>query len=233
MNAIILAAGLGSRLKEITQNTHKALLPIDDIPNIERTIIYLHEAGIRDISIVTGYLKEQFNYLIDKYNCNLIYNNKFRDYNNIYSFYLVKDYFSDSYVIDSDVILSRNIFFEKLNRSCYFVITRPASLDNEWIPECDENNKVIKMNISNEEKPSLLGVSYWNREDSIRIKDQLEKYISQDVLNNPKLYWDNIPINILDELNVGVFNLNQDDAFEVDKLEHYDFALRKLSVKEA
>ena len=40
MNAIILAAGLGSRLKDITQKTHKALLKVFDEPNIERTIKY-------------------------------------------------------------------------------------------------------------------------------------------------------------------------------------------------
>lgn len=228
MNAIILAAGLGSRLKEITKNKHKALLPVDNIPNIERTILYLHEAGIKDIFIVTGYLKEQFDYLKDKYNCNLIYNDKFSEYNNVYSFYLAKDYFLDTYVIDSDVILTRNIFLEKLNRSSYFVIKRPISEDNEWIPECDNNDRVINMKISNDVKASLLGVSYWNKQDASKIKEKLEKYNSKDNLTNSKLYWDNIPISMLDDLNIGVFNLNENDAFEVDKLEHYKFAIKNI-----
>ena len=38
MNAIILAAGLGSRLKELTKNKHKALFEIEGVPNIERTL---------------------------------------------------------------------------------------------------------------------------------------------------------------------------------------------------
>lgn len=63
MNAIILAAGLGSRFREITQKKHKALLPLPNgIPNIEQTIIYLKQAGIHEIHIVTGYFAEQFDF---------------------------------------------------------------------------------------------------------------------------------------------------------------------------
>ena len=48
MNAIILAAGLGSRFKDVTKTIHKALLPLKDgTPNIERTIEYLIDANIK------------------------------------------------------------------------------------------------------------------------------------------------------------------------------------------
>ena len=83
MNAIILAAGLGSRFKEITQTTHKALLDIHGIPNLERTLTFLRQANIDNIVIVTGYLNEQFNYLQEKYSCTLIHNKKYREYNSI------------------------------------------------------------------------------------------------------------------------------------------------------
>ncbi|HHH4566492.1 TPA: NTP transferase domain-containing protein, partial [Morganella morganii] len=73
MNAVILAAGLGSRFGDITKKTHKALLPIGGIPNIERTIQYLSEFGITEIVIVTGHLAHQFEYLQEKYGCILIH----------------------------------------------------------------------------------------------------------------------------------------------------------------
>ena len=41
---------------------------------IERQIKQLHEAGITDITIIVGYLKEKFEYLIDKYQVKLLYN---------------------------------------------------------------------------------------------------------------------------------------------------------------
>ncbi|WP_187153059.1 NTP transferase domain-containing protein [Campylobacter volucris] len=63
MNAIILVAGFSSRFQELTKTTHKAMLKVCSVPNIERTIVYLKEAGINEIYIVVGYLKEQFKYL--------------------------------------------------------------------------------------------------------------------------------------------------------------------------
>ena len=67
MNAIILAAGLGSRFKDITKKEHKSLLKIGGKPNLERTIEYLKEAKVEKIIIVVGYLKEKFDYLKEKY----------------------------------------------------------------------------------------------------------------------------------------------------------------------
>ena len=51
MNAIILAAGLGSRFKDITKKEHKSLLKIGDKPNLERTIEYLTDAKVEKIII--------------------------------------------------------------------------------------------------------------------------------------------------------------------------------------
>ena len=65
MKAIILAAGLGTRLRPMTENTPKALVQVNQKPLIEYQIEFLKEKGINDIFIV-GYLKEQFDYLKEK-----------------------------------------------------------------------------------------------------------------------------------------------------------------------
>lgn len=113
MNAIILAAGLGSRFQEITKNNHKALLPIGGIPNIERTIQYLKEANIHEIYIVTGHMANMFSYLEEKYDVTLVFNDKYNIYNNIRSLQVALSVFNDSFVIDADVVLLENIFMNK------------------------------------------------------------------------------------------------------------------------
>ena len=59
MEAVVLAGGEGSRLRPLTRNRPKALLPVANRPTIEYVIEALTEAGVRDITVVVGYRKEQ------------------------------------------------------------------------------------------------------------------------------------------------------------------------------
>ncbi|HXG73566.1 MAG TPA: nucleotidyltransferase family protein [Candidatus Nitrosotenuis sp.] len=69
MHAIILAGGIGTRLKPITDYVPKPLIPINNIPIIEWQITYLKKHGINKIIICSGYKAEQIqNYLKHKNN---------------------------------------------------------------------------------------------------------------------------------------------------------------------
>ncbi len=58
MQAVILAAGEGNRLRPLTRSRPKAMIPVADRPIIEYVINALLENGIRDIVVVVGYRKE-------------------------------------------------------------------------------------------------------------------------------------------------------------------------------
>jgi choline kinase len=58
MTAVILAAGIGSRLRPLTDTTPKCLLSVGGVPLLERSLNSLHAAGLRDALIVTGYRRE-------------------------------------------------------------------------------------------------------------------------------------------------------------------------------
>ena len=69
MQAIILAGGLGSRLKPITDYVPKPLIPINNIPLIEHQIKQLKKFGVNQFVICTGYKTDQIqNYLEHKKN---------------------------------------------------------------------------------------------------------------------------------------------------------------------
>ncbi|MGL5964313.1 MAG: sugar phosphate nucleotidyltransferase, partial [Fusobacteriaceae bacterium] len=68
MKAILLAAGMGTRLRPLTETIPKSLIKINGEPLLERQIRFLKEIGIDEIYVVTGYLKECFEYLKEKYN---------------------------------------------------------------------------------------------------------------------------------------------------------------------
>lgn len=105
MKAIVLAAGLGTRLRPITNDTPKSLVKVMGEAMAERQVRFLKERGIEDITIVTGYLAEKFDYLKEKYGVKLVFNDKYDKYNNIYTMYLVKDLLPDSYVIEGDIYI--------------------------------------------------------------------------------------------------------------------------------
>ena len=66
-NAIILAAGFGMRMVPINLSTPKALLEVNGEHLIDRIITQLHAVGVKDITVVVGFMKDHFEYLIDEY----------------------------------------------------------------------------------------------------------------------------------------------------------------------
>ena len=84
-NAVILAAGYGMRMVPINVEVPKGLLEIKGEPLIERLIRQLHEVGVSEIDIVVGFMKEQYEYLIHKYNVNLVFNKYYDTKNNLHS----------------------------------------------------------------------------------------------------------------------------------------------------
>ena len=103
MRAILLAAGMGTRLRPLTLDTPKSLIEVNGRPLLERQIEFLRERGVEEIIVVTGYLAEKFDYLKDKYGVKLVNNDKYDIYNNIYTMYLVREYLENTYVVDADV----------------------------------------------------------------------------------------------------------------------------------
>ena len=103
--AIILAAGICTRMVPINSSIPKALLRVNDEVTIEKLIQFLHDVGIKEIYIVVGYMKEKFEYLIDKYNVELIVNPFYNIKNNYYSLYLVRNKMSNAYIIPSDIVM--------------------------------------------------------------------------------------------------------------------------------
>ena len=84
-NAIILAAGFGMRMVPINTEVPKGLLQVKGKVLIEHIIEQLKMVGINDITIVVGYLKESYEYLMDKYGVKLKVNMEYATKNNLHS----------------------------------------------------------------------------------------------------------------------------------------------------
>lgn len=219
MRAILLAAGMGTRLRPLTLDTPKSLIEVNKKPLLERQVEFLKEKGINEIIVVTGYLNEKFEYLKEKYGVKLVYNDKYNVYNNVYTMYLVKDYLADSYVIDADVYINRNFIDNNVIDSTYFTAYK-KDVKNEWRLNFNDNKKVQSIDIISGEGYILSGVSYWSVEDGKAIAEELEKVIEKGDFSD--LYWDDIVKDNLDKLDVYVNIIDEDDIFEIDNLEELE-----------
>lgn len=219
MNAIILAAGLGSRFGSMTKETSKTLLEVNGLPGLEHTLRFLRRNGITDITIVTGYRSERFDYLTEKYGVELIYNPHYAIYNNRYSFACAAERFGDSLVIDGDVVVLDDILVPT-KCSTYYLIQREEE-GAEWVPRTDAAGRVTAMDVTAEHAPSLLGVSYWTSDAARRIREILPMYVTETELLNPKAYWDDIPTHLYNEIEVRTVVVAPDAAREMDTQEQY------------
>ena len=120
-NAIILAAGFGMRMVPINTETPKGLLEIKGERLIERTIRQLHEVGITEIYVVVGFMKEQYEYLIDEYGVDLIVAPDYATKNNLHSLKTAADHLSNSYIIPCDIWCEKNPYSRNELYSWYMV----------------------------------------------------------------------------------------------------------------
>ena len=79
MKAVILAAGMASRLRPLTDKCPKCLLSVGSRTLLERTVDSIKAIGINDLTVVTGYREEMIrNFITNQYtdmNLNIIHNN--------------------------------------------------------------------------------------------------------------------------------------------------------------
>lgn len=216
MRAIILAAGMGTRLRPLTDNKPKSLVEVAGEAMAERQVRFLKEKGIDDIVMVVGYQKEAFQYLVDKYGVKLVFNEKFDVYNNIYSMYKVRDLLGGSYVLEGDIYMNKNIIDPGISRSTYFSCHKEAFV-NEWKLVVDSEDKVSAIDICDGDGYIMCGVSYWDHQDGQYIKEKLDKIEEIDDYQNK--YWDDVVKDNMSYLNVNIKKLEKNDLMEIDSVE--------------
>lgn len=115
MKAVILAAGIASRLRPLTNDRPKCLLEIGGKCLLQRSFDGLIQNGITEFVVVTGYLHEQIeNFLNSQYkdvSITYIYNEKYASTNNIYSLWLARPEVEgkEMLLLDSDILFDPQI----------------------------------------------------------------------------------------------------------------------------
>lgn len=124
MQAIILAAGMGKRLGEYTQNNTKCMLEVNGVRLIDRALEILHGLGVSRVVLVVGYKGQNVkDYVGNDYKgtpIEYVDNPVYDKTNNIYSLYLAKDYMlaEDTLLLESDLIYEPTVVQKLLDDPC-------------------------------------------------------------------------------------------------------------------
>lgn len=167
--AVILAAGFGMRMVPINTAAPKALLEVRGERLIDRLIKQLHEAGIEEITVVAGFMKESFEYLIDEFNVDLVINSEYASGNNLHSLALVSSRIHNTYIIPCDLWCKNNPFSKHELYSWYMVSDRFSA------------ESTVRVNRRKELTPSrggnrMIGISYLKEPEASMVREKLKLY---------------------------------------------------------
>lgn len=224
MNAIILAGGHGSRMSAGNISIHKPLLPVQGLPNIERTIIMLKDFGIDDIIIVPGIYAESYLYLHEKYDCTIIKEPN-ASISTLYGISYVKDKIGDTFIIEGDVVLAENVFINK-PYSYYYVMKYPVSEVDAWKPITNKEGRIMAFEIGSFTEPCIFGISFWSTKDAANIRDYITSISTLEYLTNPNIFWDDYIIEVLDRIEIFTYEITCDAATEMNNRDEYNFAIK-------
>jgi len=134
LDALILAAGLGSRLRPLTSDTPKAMVKYDDKEIISYQIEALIDIGIHRVIIVSGYLSSKLESFLNHHykDCvEVIRNEQFDSTNSAYSFMRARHYInSDSYIhINCDILFSKALLTRIMDNKHMNVIATRSDVE--------------------------------------------------------------------------------------------------------
>lgn len=144
IQAIILAAGKGSRFHNLTENMPKCLLSIGNTTILDRQIDLLFKNNIDDIFVVTGHKSNLIEKHLSKKNVKIIKNEKYQIFDNLYSFWCVRNFITDDFIcIYGDLVFDENLLFEiiKNKNNCLMIDKAIYEFDNHSV---EVKNNLIK-----------------------------------------------------------------------------------------
>ena len=226
-NAIILAAGYGMRIESINKEIPKGLLNVKGELLIERTICQLREKGIKEIYVVVGFLKEQYEYLIDKFGVKLVISRTYKKTNSLHSLNLLRDKINNTYIIPCDLWMEENPFSKNELYSWYMV---SDEIDEYGSIRSNRKRELVSV-ATNEQGNTMVGISYISSLDSEVIKERLSKFCMNKRYNGA--YWEEVLYNSDNKLITSARIVESSKFIEINSYDQLCAANGKMKMRKS
>lgn len=224
MKAIIIAAGIGSRLENISGNRPKCLIEMDGISLISRSVSLLAAQGITDITVITGYKSELVQQELQK-RVSYLHNPYFEVTNSIASLWLAKELLHDDLILmNADLYYETAVLDTALAQSGNAVMlsdsTRIIDADFRFGVDGDRILKTGNQLTDLETDCEYVGIVRIDKRFVERFRLRLEQMIKSGDFRN---WWEGVLYSFIDE-GVAITHKDVEGAFwsEVDNLEDYN-----------
>ena len=217
--AIIMAAGTGTRMRPLTDTVPKPLIRVKGERMIDTVIQGLNANGIKEIYIVTGHLREQFESFREEYpGVELIANPYYADCNNISSLYMAREHLEECMILDADqMIRNPEVLNPAFTLSGYNAVWCEGET-KEWLMDVRDGVVTGCSRTGGRHGWQLYSISRWSKEDGQRLKAQLETEFEGK--RNRQIYWDDVPMFCYpDTYRLGIYPMRREDVTEIDTIE--------------
>ena len=218
INAVILAAGKSTRFAPFTYEKPKGLFRVKGEILIERQIEQLQIAGVSEIYVVVGYMKEKFFYLEQKYGVKLIVNNEFGKKGNLYSLYMARDCLSNTFICCADHYFTENPFFLPNPENCsYRACMYLSGKFREFSVQVSDANVITDTEIGGHDSLAQVGHAYINENFSSAFRNLLEVEIND--FGVASMFWEEFYAKHIRQLTFYCRKFAPGTIFEFDNIE--------------
>lgn len=227
MKAVILAAGVGSRLRPITDEIPKCLVKVNNKSILQWQVEHYIDSGIQQIIVVAGYLYSKVNDMISDIfpgnKITVLNNTEYSCTNNMYSLYLCKELVEEEFILSNgDVVFDQSIIKDLSKKSDgNYICCQGQSYDDEAMKVIYDKRKNRIVHISKSINAEL---AYGNSIDLYRFdingRNQLFSWIKTTIEDqHNRNAWTEVAIdNILENVSFQVFEIGQRAWKEIDTI---------------
>lgn len=244
MQALILAAGCGNRLRPLTDRVPKALVEVCGKPLLIHALDCLSERNISEVIIVVGdkknVLVERIGFLYKGMKIIYVDNPRFQETNNVYSFWLARPYIrEDLIMLECDLYYRRSLIDLVLSgKGAANILVSPfnASVMDGTVVSADANDRVLALTIKRDQNK---GFDYSNQLKTVNIYYFGKEFICNRYFPLVELYISTQQVNSYYELVLGsliywgnddirVIRVTGDNWCEIDTIEDLGMANKKF-----